>query len=278
MTALAQRSFEHAGHRLSYGVGGEGEPLVLLHGGTGSSEEYWAAQIEHLSPRYRVIAFDFRGFGSSAGPGEEVTIPDLAGDLAHLLDHLGIRRAHVAGLSLGGIVAQQFALDHPGRLGKLILSDTLPGFLTETIRSFTENVLISLPSLGPEGRMLSRKVNLLFAHSERYLQERGPALEAGIDRAAEADADGPFDPEAQARILRRLFDWNVVERLPEIEAPTLLLWGSEDLQAPLSYARLMLERIPCSALHVIEGAGHKSCIEAPEEWSRAVDAFLRIVP
>jgi pimeloyl-ACP methyl ester carboxylesterase len=274
MASFSKHEFTHEGLPLSYGVCGEGVPLVLLHGGTGNSEEYWRGQLEHLGPRYRLITFDFRGFGSSAGSAEAVTIPDLAQDLARLFDHLELERAHVAGLSLGGIVAQQFALDHPGRLGKLVLSDTVPGWITYTIRSFAEDVLIGVAALGPEGRALARKINLLFAHSERYLQANAARLEADVGGGEEEDGNGSFDPEAQARILRGLIDWNVVERLPEIQAPTLLLWGSDDLQAPLSYARLFLEKVPRSLLHVIEGAGHKSCVEAPREWSRAVDAFV----
>lgn len=274
MTETDVRRVEVEGIDLSYRDLGEGpETLVLLHGGTGSSDSYWTVQLDYFATRFRVLTLDLRGFGESTAPvGPSIRIEDLAEDLRRLLDHLRIERANVAGLSLGGIVAQQFALDSPSRLAQLVLSDTVPGHLTYGIRSFTEDVLLGVAALGPEGRALAQKINLLFAYSEEYLQSHGKELRSG--GAVETAGWSSIDAEAHGHVLRSLFEWNVVDRLGEIAAPTLLVWGSEDLQAPMSYARGFLEGIPRSCLHVIDGAGHKSCVEQPMAWCRAVDAFL----
>jgi pimeloyl-ACP methyl ester carboxylesterase len=263
------------GIELSYLEQGSAEDcLILLHGGTGTASSYWTSQIEMFARRFRVVALDMRGFGGSTKEVERsIRLDDLAEDLRRILDHLEIGSAHLAGLSLGGCVAQQFALDHPARLRKLVLSDTIPGYLTHALRSFSRDILIGVSSLGPEGRALAQKINLLFAYSYEYLDEHGAELDAQMAR--DSSAWDSISAEGQARILESLQEWNVVDRLPEIDAPTLILWGSEDIETPLTpYGRTLLEAIPRSCLHVIEGAGHKSCAERPLEWNQAVDAFL----
>jgi 3-oxoadipate enol-lactonase len=263
------------GVELSYLDEGTAEDcLVLLHGGTGDAGSYWTSQIAMFSRRFRVLALDIRGFGGSTKEVEEtIRIADLADDVRRVLDHLGVGRAHLAGLSLGGCIGLQFALDHPDRLRKLVLSDTIPGYLTHALRSFSRDILIGVSALGPEGRALAQKINLLFAYSYEYLDVHGAELDAQMSR--DSSAWDSISAQGQARILEALGEWSVVDRLPQIAAPTQLIWGSADIETPLvPYGRTLLERIPRSTLHLIEGAGHKSCAERPEEWNRVVDAFL----
>src|SRR5205085_4389285 len=111
---------------IHYERGGQGPLLVLLHG-IGANARSWAHQLQALATHYDVVAWDMRGYGSSSDPVEPYSMADVAGDLAGLLDHLGFEKGHIGGLSMGGVVAQEFYGRCPDRVRSLILADTNAG-------------------------------------------------------------------------------------------------------------------------------------------------------
>lgn len=250
---------------IHHSVVGSGDPVVLLHGGTGTSEGYWSSQVPVLSRHFQLILMDHRGFGESDYEGP-FSIEACARDVRGVLDGLGIERASLVGLSLGGAVSLQFALDHGERVDRLVLADTFSGVFTQRFRRFIDYVLIE--SLQKAGHDLMFELNLLFAFSEQYLAEHESEFEA--QKVAWREMDVPRYVEA----LRAIRDWSVDDRLDEILAPSLVLWGTEDIEVPRVYADRLVEGLPHAVLSLIDGAGHKSCADRPDAFNKAVLAFL----
>jgi pimeloyl-ACP methyl ester carboxylesterase len=245
---------------------GDGPAVVLLHGGTGSPESYWAPQIPVLSRHFRLILMQYPGYGDAEGGSEPFSIPATARVLRELLDELGVERASCVGLSLGGAVSLQFALDHPERVRRLVLADTMSGVWTQKFRRFIDHALIG--TIEQAGHDLMYELNLIFAFSERYLEENEVTLEAG------KEAWRTMDVARYTAMLRAIRDWSVDDRLGEIDAPALVLWGSEDIEIPRVYSERLVSALPNAVLSVIEGSGHKSCSDRPDAFNKAVLTFL----
>lgn len=251
------------GARLYYEMAGTGQPLVLIHGFS-LDHRMWDGQFERFAQTYQVIRYDLRGFGRS-------TLPDgrpysHAGDLKALLDHLGITRAHLAGLSLGGWVATNFALAYPETTQALVLVDA---------------VLLGLD------------------WSEEYLAATNPIWEAaakeGVEAALELWLQTPLMAPAIARpdvgprlrqIVADYSGWhfvntdpgqtlpNVLERLQTITAPTLVIVGEHDMSDFQRIADTLLQ-IPNARKVVLAGSGHMANMEAPERFNEIVLEFLK---
>ena len=245
---------------------GDGPPVVLLHGGTGDPESYWSQQIPELQKRFRVVLTQYPGYGYEDDDRGEFSIPACAAHVRALLDELDVPRASLVGLSLGGAVSLQFALDYPDRLRRLVLADTMSGVWTQKFRRFIDHALIGAIEQG--GHDLMYELNLIFAFSERYLDENDETL----DRQKEAWR--AVDIAKYTAMLRSIRDWSIDDRLAEIEAPALVLWGSEDIEIPRVYSERLASALPHAILSVIEGSGHKSCADRPEAFNKAVTAFL----
>lgn len=244
---------------------GDGPPVVLLHGGTGDPESYWSPQIPVLSKRFRVVLTQYPGYGYE-GDDAEFSIPACAAHVRALLDELDIERASLVGLSLGGAVSLQFALDYPDRVRCLVLADSMSGVWTQKFRRFIDHALIGAIEQG--GHDLMYELNLIFAFSERYLDENAETLER------QKEAWRTVDAAKYTAMLRSIRDWSIDDRLGEIEAPALVLWGSEDIEIPRVYSERLASALPHAILSVIEGSGHKSCADRPEAFNKAVTAFL----
>jgi 3-oxoadipate enol-lactonase len=247
-------------------VVGEGPPVVLLHGGTGDPESYWSPQLPVLSGHFRLILTQYPGYGDEAGGDAQFSIPACAAHVASLLDELGVERASLVGLSLGGAVSLQFALDFPDRARRLVLADTMSGVWTQKFRRFIDHALIGAIEQG--GHDLMFELNLIFAFSERYLGENEALFEQ------QKQAWRSMDVARYTAMLRAIRDWSVDDRLGEIQAPALVLWGSEDIEIPRVYSDRLASALPHAILSVIEGSGHKSCADRPEAFNKAVLAFL----
>lgn len=259
-------TIEIEGIKIHYEVQGEGEPLVFLHGGTGDSLSYWSNQVPVFSREFRVITMDHRGYGRSDKQEIEYSPKVSAQDLNILLDKLGVEKAHIVGLSLGGMIAQQFALDHSHRLKKLILADTGSGVRTEKLRLFIDTTITLAEKLGMEYMF---DFNLLFAFSEKFLCENKEILE-NQKKAWIKTPVGPF-----VQILKGVKNWDVTDQLSRIKAQTLIIWGDEDIELPKVYTDILSQNIPYSRTVLIEGSGHKSCADKPHEFNRVVMEFLK---
>ena len=244
-------------------------PEVLFIGGLGDPAESWQAQLDGLSARYTVIAFDNRGAGTSPLPEDGVlTTASMADDTAQLLRGLGVDRAHIAGFSGGGMVAQELALRHPELVRSLVLNGTFACFDALARRQVTSWRWI--PEHAPSDRAFL-ELFLTFIYTNRF-HESG-AVDAIIDEML-------ADPHAQAiegfqAQIDAFAAHDTRDRLPSIDVPTLVISGSEDLNAPRRYGDQIASLIPGAEHVIIEGGGHQPFQEDPRHWNGIVDAFWR---
>jgi len=244
-------------------VEGAGDPLVLIHG-VGAGLEVWEGVAARLRDRYRVVRYDQRGHGRSDKTPGPYTVEVFSDDLRGLLDALAIERAHVSGHSLGGLVAQRFALDYPARLRKLALISTVAGRTDEEQRRVEER--LAMVATGIAGDHFRASLDRWFTDAFRAAN---PQLLA--EYAARNQAN---DPACYAAAYRVLATTDLAERLPEIEAPTLIMTGEHDQGSNPRMARLMHARINGSVLHILPGLRHSILIEAPDLVADILGDFL----
>ena len=251
------------GVKLRCVVEGDGEPLVLVHG-VGASLEAWDGVAARLRERYRIVRYDQRGHGRSEKVPGPYTVEDFAGDLRALLDTLGIERAHVAGHSLGGLVAQSFALDYPSRLCKLALISTVAGRTEEEGARVLER--LAMVAGGIAGDHFRASLDRWF--TDEFRAANPELLE---EYAARNQAN---DPACYAAAYRVLALTDLTERLPEIKAETLVMTGEHDQGSNPRMARLMHARVAGSVLRILPVLRHSILIEAPEMVAGMLDDFL----
>jgi pimeloyl-ACP methyl ester carboxylesterase len=232
---------------------GRGSGVVFVHG-AGGTHEHWRFQVRHLAPRWNALAVDLPGHGESQGDGHR-TIQAYRDGVRDLLEALGIRRVVLVGHSMGGGIAQSFALSYPDRLAGLVLVGT-----GARLRVHPDIFAAIQRDVGEAGRLIS---GLSYAPA---------AVSATVASAAEAFARN------RASVLEGDFRacdaFDLMGEIPEIRTPTLIICGEEDRLTPVKYARFLHEKIPGSELTVIPGAGHMVMLEKPAEFNRALTAFL----
>lgn len=244
---------DREGVEIYYHVSGSGPPILLSHGFT-SSSHMWQRQVEHLEDRYQVITWDFRGHGRSSSPEDlaEYTEAKTTGDMLAVLEACGVGRAVIGGLSLGGYMSLAFHLAHPQRVRALVLCDTGPGYKNDAARQgWNENALRRAEQLDSDGF-------------------------AALSRSSEVQATRHRGAEGLARAARgmlRQFDARVIESLPHIAVPTLVVVGAQD-QPFLVAADYMTRKIPAATKAVIEDAGHGVNLDQPEAFNGVLDDFL----
>jgi pimeloyl-ACP methyl ester carboxylesterase len=251
------------GHSVAYRYAGEGPPLVLLHGFLCDSR-CWRRQLADLSDRFRVVAWDAPGAGSSSDPPDSFTITDWAKCLAKFLDVIGIERAQILGLSWGGILAQEFYRLYPGRVLALILSDTYAGWKGSLPESACEKRLEKcfLESSLPPEDFVPRWVPEFFTEAASHeLKEEMSAVVSD------------FHPLGFRLMAKSSADTDTTDLLPDIGVPTLVLWGDDDRRSLMNIAEQLRDAIPNAELAVIANAGHVSNMEQPEEFNAQVRRF-----
>lgn len=255
---------------LYYEEYGEGEPLVLIIGLGGASES-WLFYANRLKERYRVICPDNRGAGKSDKPDETYTVPIFSQDLLAIFDHAGIDKAIVVGLSMGGLIAQEFYHQNPDRVSALVLSSTGigpndPAFINPPARV---NEILQQHKRTPNAKDYSDFVSIFYHAS--YL-EKMPKLLEKIEEYMEHDHQ---PPHAYHRQLEACYTHPPNStRLANIKVPTLVIHGSDDQLWPLPNAYYMQKNIPNCQLHVVPDAGHMLFIEQAETFYQALNSFL----
>jgi pimeloyl-ACP methyl ester carboxylesterase len=266
MTNAELARAEVGGHSVAYRQDGDGPALVLLHGFLCDSR-CWQRQLTALSDQFTVTAWDAPGAGSSSDPPDPFTITDWGRCLAGFLDALGIERAHVVGLSWGGLLAQEFYRLYPARVLGLILAGTYAGWKG------------SLPAEASEQRLArcSRESSLpADEFVRRWVPVEFFTADVSQDLADEMSAVvSDFHPLGFRLMARSLAETDTSEQLPKIDAPTLLLWGDGDQRSPLSIAAQFRDSIPNAELAVIANAGHVSNMEQPEAFTAHVRRFCQ---
>lgn len=247
--------------RLYYEESGSGPPLFLLHGNAGSAA-VWRKVMPRLAKSYRVIAHDRRGFGSSAKREDgDVSPQAYAVELARVLDALDIERAHIAGLSFGGMVAQCFALDFPDRLNGLVLAGTTPD------RS-GRNADDTVAQLQRDGWPAAARALV----TSWFRPDADPA---DIDEAYGIAMETTL--EMYARTVHALGAFDIRQDVARIRAPTLVVIGEEDRTLPMPYSELLRDRIPGARLSVISRCAHLVPVERPNAFYDAVQPFFAAV-
>ena len=253
------------GIRIAYTRVGDGPALVLLHGYAGDGRTTWRPQLDELSNEFTVVAWDSPGAGQSSDPPEAFGMAGYADCLAGFVDALGLAEPHVAGLSSGGALALEFYRRHPAIPKSLVLASAYAGWAGSLPPDVTEQRMrqaLLLSDLSPE-EFVGALLPTMFSPGTpaEYVDAFGAAMQsvspAWIPGHGSCGGRGP------------------ARALPLIAVPTLLVYGDNDVRAPLTVAERLHAEIAGSTLVVLPGAGHVCNIEAASEFNRTVRTFLR---
>jgi 3-oxoadipate enol-lactonase len=249
------------GANLYFEEHGQGQPLVMIQGFAGN-QFAWFFQVMAFEKHFRVITFDARGIGRSSVSKVPYTVPVMVDDVLGLMDYLKIDRAHILGLSLGGLVAQVIAIEHPERIMKLILVSTLPGtnleYISEGVRGVGRKVFnmdvvqamdyfIKIAFNKPLYRYLIKLLSrprLLTAYSDYFKQ------------------------------MQTVGEYNTVDRLHLIQSPTLVITGSNDRLVSPHCSEIIAGKIPRARLVMVKGGSHAFFLEMRSRLNREVLNFL----
>jgi pimeloyl-ACP methyl ester carboxylesterase len=276
--AVEEHNVEIDGLPIRYLAAGEGPPLVLLHG-AGDNALDWRWVMPTLAATHRVYAPDLPGSPDSARPAAEYSPAFFERFVASFVDALGIGRATFVGNSLGGLVALRLVLSEPARVTALVLVDSA-GLGREVNPAFTA---VNVPGLGEAAMPFWRtplgayqrawgRTALLFARPPGGVPREWLAEQCRL-------AQSPGYLEAHLTVLRALVRplgqrEMLVDRLPSLEVPTLVVWGARDRVFPESHAREAVVRLREGSLAVIPGCGHMPHVECPDRFLAALDGFL----
>jgi len=254
-----------------YEIEGEGHPLVLIHGHT-ANLHLWDDQVPVLSRSFRVVRYDVRGHGRSQAPPSGYSWANYAEDLRQLLVHLNINRAHLVGLSMGGAIALQFALDHPQMASALVLADsTLEGFpFSDEFAEPWERMIALAQTEGVQKALTKVWLNHpLFDGIKRF-----PTKWRRLQKMALSFSGAEYLNPSQHQAPQR----PQMERLSEIRAPTLVLVGEKDIEDFRLIADVLEGGIPGAQKLTIPDSGHVVNMEAPEAFNSSLTSFLNGLP
>jgi 3-oxoadipate enol-lactonase len=247
---------------IDYDIRGEGPPLLLI-GGLGFGRWGWFKQVPAFSRHFRTITFDVRGerkLGNGVG--------DLAFEVVSLLDHLGVKKAHVLGASLGGFVAQELALVRPDLVDRLVLVCTSYG--GPGPESMSPQALSDMLGWGSFSAEDALRRGLQTATSEAYRAEHRDEFEQILDwRLADSPSDAAYYEQARAGA-----GFDLSRDVGHITSPTLVVHGVEDRYVPVANAAALAGAIPGARLRVLDGAGHLVFVEKFADVNREVVTFL----
>jgi 3-oxoadipate enol-lactonase len=254
-----------------YEVHGDGETVALVMG-LGGGLPWLFQQVTALSKQYQVVAFDNRGTGGSDAPDIPYTMEMMAGDLYLLLGAIGVKTAHVFGISMGGMIAQHFALLYPEKVKSLILGATTCGGTHRIIPDMEAiRVLFDMDrmqTLTPEERAME---TLPFVFSQEFINNNQALIQQLLAKMV-----GHVTPlHGYMRQAAAIMGHDTYERLPEIKVPTMVIAGDADKLVPVENSRLIASRIPNAELVILEKMGHGFNIEASDVVNDTVLRFLR---
>ncbi len=241
---------------------GSGEPVLLLHG-LGSSTLDWEPQIAALSQQYQVVAVDFRGHGQSDKPAGPYSIPGFAADIANLISQLGLGPMHVVGISMGGMVAFQLAVDAPEQVRSLVIINSGPEFPSHTLKA----------KLVIQSRLLMLKFMGMRRLGTAIAKRLFPAPEHESLRHLFVDRFSSNDPRAYENSVRAIARFSVAERLGQIRCPVLIVSSDRDY-TPVSAKEAYLPQLASAKLIVIRNAGHACTLDQPDQVNTSLLDFL----
>lgn len=263
------------GVNIHYNIDGDGEPLCLIQGLTGG-RKHWFFQMRSFKKHYRVVTFDNRGAGSADKPGELYNIRTMANDTIGLMDHLKIDRAHILGMSLGSLIAQEVAINYPDRIMKLILVAAI--VVGEGMREITEGMREALGLAEGYSEEETRnamnnidvmecftKLTALSFNKRLYRMMIIPLSKRHAKKIGHEGLMGQLHASSTCETL---------DKLQTIKAPTLVLTGAEDKVVSPHSSDVIADRIPNAKLVKVEGGSHAFYIEKPRRFNKEVLAYL----
>ena len=246
-------------------VGPPDAPVLLLGGSLGTNLSMWEPQLAALGRTHRVIAFDQRGHGGSPVPPTPYAMADLGADVVALLDHLGIRRASYAGLSIGGMAGIWLGANAADRLERLVLMCT-SAYAPPASQWLERASLV---------RAAGTTETIADAVVERWFTPGWSAAHADAIAAHRAMIVAT-DPEGYAGCCEAIADLDLRDALPHVSVPTLVIGALEDLALPPEHQRLIADAVPEARLELIEDAAHIASAQQPDTINRLIEEHLAI--
>ncbi|HEY6560203.1 MAG TPA: alpha/beta fold hydrolase [Polyangiaceae bacterium] len=254
---------------IAYSSQGEGPETILLIAGLGCRAADWGQAFPgYLTERYRVVRFDNRGAGASSKPDDPFTLEDMAADAIAVLDAVQAARTHVVGVSMGGMIAQLLALDHPERCASLTLVSTNFGG-RDVIAPTAEALALFRPPRGTTAEEITR-LSMHVLTAPGFAQQHPEAVETMVRIAMAA----PTPRRAFGAQLQAILESDRSERVRHITVPTLVIHGDSDTLIPAGNGRALAERIPGARFELVESCGHMPMWERPERLGGLVLDFL----
>jgi 3-oxoadipate enol-lactonase len=259
------------GIHIDYMIEGQGEPLVMIMG-LGGPRSSWRYQTGFFKKYYRTVTFDNRGVGRSDKPAGPYTIKLMVDDTIGLMDHLGIEKAHVLGVSMGGMIAQELAIDHSERVDKLVLGCTFAkagtGADSPEMRKAMEAYAKSPQNGASQRKLFSAVLDLSFnTWSNRVFILPFAKIAVRF-----------YSTTGMAEQMRAISTHDTVERLKMIRAPTLVITGTEDRLVNPASSEMIAKLVPNAKLVRVSGGGHSFFMEMHGDFNKEVLHFLKKVP
>ena len=261
----ARQSVTVRGHKIAYYEAGQGSPVILIHG-LGADSRHWAANIGPLSRRFRAIAVDLIGYGQSDKPLMRYTPANFAEYMRGFLQAIGVPKASLVGNSLGGWVALELAIRHPQMVDKLVLVDSAGLRPTEGLK------------LPPGGLRSLTPTNARWFFDLMQANKAWATIDLGPESFERHVRNG--DSYTMASTVAEIITGHNFEdkRLGKVHAPTLIVWGRDDLLIPLYMGEALHRGIAGSQMTIIDGTGHIPMVGKPAEFNEAVANFLSASP
>ncbi|MGH7864810.1 MAG: alpha/beta fold hydrolase [Candidatus Binataceae bacterium] len=264
----------HDDLNIRYEIRGAGEPVALIMGFSASMRGWGEPFLAAMENRFKLVLIDNRGTGESDKPDRPWTLADMASDVAAVLDHARIARAHIYGISMGGMIAQEFVLSHASKTRALVLGCTNCG-MKHSIAAAPEDVAALMPDPGLSPAEQARKA-FAVACGKKYLASKEG--QAYLDQAIADIGSYPVTPMhtfmRQGGAIAGFDSW---ERLAQIKSPTLIIHGDDDRIVPVQNAEVIGQRIAGSKVRVIKDAGHMFFWEAISDAAGFAGDFLAAV-
>jgi pimeloyl-ACP methyl ester carboxylesterase len=262
------------GLKLRYEIRGQGDPVALIMGFSGSGRGWGEAFLKLMEARFKIFVIDNRGTGESDKPDAEFTLSDLAADIAAVLDHAKTPRAHIFGISMGGMIAQEFVLAYPERTRGLVLGCTNCGS-SHSIAADPAAIANLIPAPGMDPIEAARRAFSVACGKAFLNSEAGQAI---LNQAIADMGNYPTTPlDTLMRQGQAVAGFDSFARLGQIKSPTLIIHGDDDSIVPYPNAEVIHGAIAGSKKHTLEAAGHMFFWEVPEETVRVAGDFLAAV-
>jgi 3-oxoadipate enol-lactonase len=256
------------GIEMFYKQTGDGPDLVLIMG-LGAHSGAWALNVPAFEPHFRVTVFDNRGAGRTEAPDAPYSIRQMADDTAALMDALGIERAHIMGASMGGMIAQEFGINYPEKVNRLVIACSRAR--TGELRKKISVAQRALWEAGVPAESI-RAIQMPWGSTGAILQDESLALEA---LALGLKDPYPIKKHAYLRQLDATMAHDALDRLGQITAETLVIVGAEDILTPPAESEEIARAIPNARMQVMPRGGHGFFSEYAPQVNRAVLSFLQ---